>query len=141
MELIAAVIFAGPLGYLVPGRTRAHGLTVYLVLWAVIFPIQMIAVHAENPNDIVPSYFVVNALILVAGIALNSLGARLRERRKQRDDDARRAVIARACVPQDSTAAAGSRRSPSTATAGAGGGSATGPLPAPPSTVGFRGRT
>ena len=46
-----------------------------------IFPIQTAVVHAENPDDIVPAYFVVNALILCFGIGLNRLGARLRERR------------------------------------------------------------
>jgi hypothetical protein len=77
MELIAAVLLAGPLGYLV----RSRGLAAYLVLWAVIFPIQTAVVHAENADDIVPMYFVVNALILAGGIGLNRLGARLRERR------------------------------------------------------------
>jgi hypothetical protein len=38
-------------------------------------------VNAENPDDIVPLYFAVNALILAGGIGLNTLGARLRERR------------------------------------------------------------
>jgi hypothetical protein len=79
MELIAAVIIAAPLGYLVGPRRR--GLAVYLVLWAAIFPVQTIVVHAENADDIVPMYFVVNAVILAGGIALNALGARLRERR------------------------------------------------------------
>ena len=83
MELIAAVLLAGPLGYLVPGRTRARGLAVYLVLWAAIFPVQTIVVHAENADDIVPSYFVVNAVILALGIGLNNLGARLRARRSR----------------------------------------------------------
>jgi hypothetical protein len=76
MELIAAVILAGPLGYLV-----RRGLAAYLVLWAAILPVQTIVVHAENPDDIVPLYFVVNAVILAGGIGLNTLGARLRERR------------------------------------------------------------
>jgi hypothetical protein len=79
MELIAAVLLAVPLGYLV--RPRVRGLVAYLVLWAVIFPVQTIVVHAENPDDIVPMYFVVNAVILAGGIGLNTLGARLRERR------------------------------------------------------------
>ncbi len=79
MELIAAVLIAGPLGYFV--RSRKRSLTVYLVLWAVIFPIQTAVVHAENADDIVPAYFVINALILCVGIGLNRLGARLRERR------------------------------------------------------------
>jgi hypothetical protein len=83
MELIAAVLIAGPLGYFLPTRTRARGLAVYLVVWAVIFPIQTAVVHAENPDDIEPLYFVFNALILCLGIGLNTLGARLRERRVQ----------------------------------------------------------
>ena len=72
MELIAAVLIAGPLGYFV----RRHALWIYLGLWAVIFPIQTVVVHAENPADIVPSYFVVNAVILALGIGLNRLGRR-----------------------------------------------------------------
>jgi peptidoglycan/LPS O-acetylase OafA/YrhL len=83
MELIAAVLIAGPLGYFLPTRSRARGLAVYLVVWAVIFPIQTAVVHAENPDDIEPLYFVFNALILCLGIGLNTLGARLRERRVQ----------------------------------------------------------
>ena len=79
MELIAAVLIAGPLGYFVRARTRS--LAAYLVLWAVIFPIQTVVVHAENPDDIVAAYFVINALILCVGIGLNTLGGRLRERR------------------------------------------------------------
>jgi len=76
MELIAAVLLAAPLGYLV-----RRGLVAYLILWAAIFPVQTVVVHAENPDDIVPLYFVVNAVILAGGIGLNTLGARLRERR------------------------------------------------------------
>jgi peptidoglycan/LPS O-acetylase OafA/YrhL len=83
MELIAAVLIAGPLGYFLPTRSRARGLAVYLVVWAVIFPIQTAVVHAENPDDIEPLYFVFNALILCLGVGLHTLGARLRERRVQ----------------------------------------------------------
>jgi hypothetical protein len=83
MELIAAVLAAGPLGYFVQTRTRVRGITIYLVLWAVIFPIQTAVVHAENADDIEPMYFIVNALILAGGIGLNTLGARLRERRRR----------------------------------------------------------
>jgi hypothetical protein len=79
MELITAVLLAAPLGYLV--RPRLRGLAAYLVAWAAVFPVQTIVVHAENPDDIVPLYFVVNAIILAGGIGLNTLGARLRERR------------------------------------------------------------
>jgi hypothetical protein len=77
MELIAAVLIAGPLGYFVARRALA----IYLVIWAVILPIQTAVVYSENPGDIEASYFVINAVILAVGIALNRLGARLRERR------------------------------------------------------------
>jgi hypothetical protein len=83
MELIAAVLVAGPLGYFIHSRTRVRGIALYLVLWAVIFPIQTAIVHAENADDIEPMYFIVNALILAGGIGLNTLGARLRERRRR----------------------------------------------------------
>jgi hypothetical protein len=79
MELITAVLIAAPLGYLL--RPRLRGLAAYLVLWAAVFPVQTIVVHAENADDIQPMYFVVNALILAGGIGLNTLGARLRQRR------------------------------------------------------------
>jgi peptidoglycan/LPS O-acetylase OafA/YrhL len=79
MELIGAILIAGPLGYFVRPRTRA--LVAYLAIWAIIFPIQTVVVHSENPDDIQPLYFVFNALILGLGIGLNSLGARLRSRR------------------------------------------------------------
>jgi hypothetical protein len=82
MELIAAILVAGPLGYF-GGR---RGLALYLGLWTIIFPIQTIVVHAENADDIVASYFVINALILVVGIGLNRLGARLRRRRAERHE-------------------------------------------------------
>jgi hypothetical protein len=77
MELIIAIVLAGPLGYLAPRR----GLFVYLVVWALVLPIQTIVVHRENPDDINAAYPVVNALILAGGVALNRLGAVLRRRR------------------------------------------------------------
>jgi hypothetical protein len=79
MELIAAVLAAGPLGYFVQPRKRA--LIAYLVLWAVIFPIQTYVVfHMNSDND--PLYWVFNALILTAGIGLNRFGAVRGERRR-----------------------------------------------------------
>lgn len=77
MELIIAIVLAGPLGYLFPRR----GLLVYLVIWAVVLPIQTIVVHDENPDDINAAYPVVNALILAGGVGLNRLGALARRRR------------------------------------------------------------
>jgi hypothetical protein len=79
MELITAILVAGPLGYL--GRTRRQGLCLYVAIWAVVFPIQTIVVHSENADDIEPMYFIVNALILTGGLGLNTLGAWLRARR------------------------------------------------------------
>jgi hypothetical protein len=79
MELIAAVLLAGPIGYF--GRTRRQGLCLYVLVWAVVFPIQTIVVHAEKASDIEPLYFILNAVIFVGGIGLNTLGARLRRRR------------------------------------------------------------
>jgi peptidoglycan/LPS O-acetylase OafA/YrhL len=77
VELIAAVVIAGPLGYALGRR----GLAVYLALWAIVFPIQTIVVHSENPDDIVVAYFVINGLILALGIGLNRLGAWSRRNR------------------------------------------------------------
>lgn len=79
MELIAAILLAGPLGYFC--RTRKQGLTIYLAAYVVIFPIQTAVVSADAPDDINVSYFVVNAAILLVGLGLNALGARLRQRR------------------------------------------------------------
>jgi len=77
MELIAAIVLAGPLGFFV----RSRPLLAYLVIWAVIFPIQTVVVHSENADDISWQYFVVNAVILAGGIGLNTLGTRQRRRR------------------------------------------------------------
>jgi hypothetical protein len=79
VELIAAIVLAGPLGYF--ARTRKQGLVLYLVAWAVIFPIQTVVVHAEKPSDIEPLYFILNSVIFAVAIGLNTLGARLRQRR------------------------------------------------------------
>ena len=78
MELIAAILLAGPLGWLCRTRRRALGL--YLLAWAVILPIQTLVVHSANPDDIQALYFVLNGAILAGGIGLNELGARLRAR-------------------------------------------------------------
>jgi hypothetical protein len=78
MELIAAVLIAGPLGYFVAPRQRA--LIAYLVVWAVIFPIQSIVVGIFDDFDVL--YFVFNALILCLGLGLNRYGSVLAERRR-----------------------------------------------------------
>ena len=79
MELITAIVLAGPLGYFAPNRRLA--LILYLVVWAIVLPIQTIVVHNENPDDINWQYPLVNAAILAGGIALNRLGAAVRTRR------------------------------------------------------------
>jgi len=71
MELIAAVLFAGPLGYF----TR-RGLLIYLAIWALILPVQTVVVFANGDGAL--SYWAVNAVILGFGIGLNRLGHRLR---------------------------------------------------------------
>jgi peptidoglycan/LPS O-acetylase OafA/YrhL len=79
MELIAAVLIAGPLGYFV--RPRGRALVAYLGIWAVIFPIQTIVVVPKEASD--PTYWILNAVILAAGIGLNRLGAVFGERRRE----------------------------------------------------------
>ncbi len=78
MELAAAILLAGPLGYLAP--TARLALLRYLALWAVLFPIQTAVVHSADPDDIGPLYFVLNAVIAGLGIALNQAGHRWRLR-------------------------------------------------------------
>jgi hypothetical protein len=80
MELILAVIGAGPIGFFT--HSRRTGLLVYLAAWAVVFPIQTIVVFGDSGSDVL--YFLVNALILCLGIGLNRLGSILRERRATR---------------------------------------------------------
>jgi hypothetical protein len=88
MELILAVLGAGPIGYFT--KTRRMGLIVYLIAWAIVFPIQTVVVfNAGDGDDTL--YWVFNALILCLGIGLNRLGSVLRERRA-----AEREVVAEA---------------------------------------------
>jgi hypothetical protein len=78
MELILAVLGAGPIGYFT--KTRKTGLITYLIAWAVVFPIQTVVVfNAGDGGDTL--YWVFNALILCVGVGLNRLGSVLRERR------------------------------------------------------------
>jgi hypothetical protein len=85
MELILAVLIAGPIGFFV---ARRRGLLVYLGLWAVVFPIQTVVVFSEDGSDKNVFYFLVNAAILCGGIALNRGGALLAERRRAKLDPA-----------------------------------------------------
>ena len=75
MELIAALLAAGPLGYF--ANSSRQGLVLYLLVWAAIFPIQTLVVY--DAGDQSPLYWVFNALILALGVALNRLGRRRRE--------------------------------------------------------------
>jgi hypothetical protein len=77
MELILAILIAGPIGYFTD--TRKRGLLVYLALWAIVFPIQTAVVFSDGGNDAL--YWVFNALILGLGVGLNRLGSVLGERR------------------------------------------------------------
>jgi hypothetical protein len=86
MELILAIVGAGPIGFFSPTRRRA--LTIYLCLWAAVFPIQTIVVFSENGNDNNAMYWIFNALILGLGIGLNRCGALLAERRRGKLDPA-----------------------------------------------------
>lgn len=76
MELILAILAAGPIGYFT--ATRNQGLIVYLLGWAVVFPIQTIV--SGQAGDW--TYYPVNLAILAVGIGLNLLGSKLGERRR-----------------------------------------------------------
>ena len=83
MELITAVLLAGPLGYVSPTRRRA--LLLYLLAWAIVFPAQTIVVLSTTDSGGDDwQYWPVNAVILAAGIALNQLGHRLGQARRRR---------------------------------------------------------
>jgi len=85
MELIAAILLAGPLGYF-----THHGLRYYLIAWAAIFPVQTVVVFGAG--DGAWSYWVINAVILALGIGLNRLGHRLHVKRSGAGPDANEPV-------------------------------------------------
>ncbi len=83
MELLAAILFAGPIGYF--ARSSRSGLLIYLVVWVLIFPVQTIVVFNESDdggNDAL--YWVFNALILALGVGLNRYGRHRRDMRSDR---------------------------------------------------------
>ena len=80
MELVLAVLGAGPIGYFT--STRRKGLLIYLAGWLILFPIQSAIVGFFGDAD--PLYLVVNAVILAIGIGLNRLGSVLGERRRSK---------------------------------------------------------
>jgi len=74
MELIAALLVAAPAGFFI--RSRRTGLLAYLVVWALLFPVQTVVVYTDTAakgDDW--EYFAMNAIILAAGLGLNRLGA------------------------------------------------------------------
>jgi hypothetical protein len=80
MELIVAILVAGPLGYLT-AKPRT-GVTAYLAIWALVLPLQTIVVNSENSDDLNWQYVVVQVLVLAFGLGLNRLGTALRHRRR-----------------------------------------------------------
>jgi len=71
MELVLALLAAGPIGYLT--STRRKGLVIYLAAWAVVFPIQSVIVGVFS-DDLAPLYLLLNAIILAGGLASLSSG-------------------------------------------------------------------
>jgi hypothetical protein len=53
MELILAVVAAGPIGYFTEARKRA--LVTYLALWAIVFPVQSVVVFSPVATVTTPS--------------------------------------------------------------------------------------
>jgi hypothetical protein len=79
MELILAIVAAGPIGFLTEKRKR--GLVVYFGLWAIVFPIQTVVVYSTSGDGSDVLYWVFNALILCLGTGLGwVLGERKRAR-------------------------------------------------------------
>jgi uncharacterized protein YqgC (DUF456 family) len=80
MDLILAVIGAGPIGFYT--STRRKGFLVYLAAWTVVFQVQTIVLFIIDDGANNAVYWVVSAVILCLGIGLNRLGSVLRERRR-----------------------------------------------------------
>lgn len=92
MELILAIVGAGPIGFFT--HTRRRGLAVYLVLWAAVFPIQTVVVFSLSDDGSDVLYWIFNALILCLGIGLNRYGSMLGERRRAKLEHATAEVSA-----------------------------------------------
>lgn len=80
MELVLALLAAGPIGWFARDRRRA--LITYLAAWAVVFPVQTVVVR--EAGDLEPLYWVFNVPILLLGIGLNVFGGKLAARRGTR---------------------------------------------------------
>ncbi|CAN5448225.1 hypothetical protein BH10ACT11_BH10ACT11_16280 [soil metagenome] len=76
VELILAILAAGPIGYF--AATRKSGLAIYLIAWAIVFPIQTIV--SGQAGDW--TYYPVNLAILILGLGLNRFGSIRGERRR-----------------------------------------------------------
>ena len=72
MELIAAILLAGPLGYF--GGPANRGLVLYLIVWAIVFPVQTVVVYSTSSGGQDALYWIFNAVILAVGVGLNAAG-------------------------------------------------------------------
>jgi hypothetical protein len=81
MELILAILVAGPIGFFV--RRYEHALAAYLAAWAIVLPIQTVVVYSQDDGGSL--YWLFNALILAGGVGLNQLGSALGRRRRTRN--------------------------------------------------------
>jgi hypothetical protein len=77
MELILAIVAAGPIGWFAPSLATARRR--YLLLWAAVFPLQTVVVALTDDLD--PLYFVLNVAILILGLTANTFGHHLARRR------------------------------------------------------------
>lgn len=77
MELLLAILVAGPLGYFV---TRRRALFCLLAAWAAVFPVQTAVVRSEGDLDW--SYRPLSVVILGGGLTLNHFGSVLATRRR-----------------------------------------------------------
>jgi hypothetical protein len=84
MELILAILVAGALGFCV--RRRTLSLTLYLVAWATMLPIQTVVVYAQDDGGW--TYWPINAFILAGGVGLNRLGATLADHQAAKTESA-----------------------------------------------------
>jgi hypothetical protein len=120
MELILAILGAGPIGYL--AASPRLGLCLYLAVWALVLPVQTYVVFQDAPAGDWWQYVLVNAAILALGLALNTAGSRLRDRRRpRRTHDPRasgRAALALALTAVAGAAGAGLLASAGDAAAG-----------------------
>ncbi len=73
MELILAILVAGPVGYLT--STRKRGLLTYLARWAIVFPVQTVVVVLDLGRRERPLLLGPQRSLLCLGVGLNRLGS------------------------------------------------------------------